>query len=207
MKRTHYTIIGWAVVAILSGLVFCINKTNGKPKNSLTITLPETGQIESYADFDDGYYHSGPKLSFRDNGDGTVTDLNTDLMWVSSGYADTNVEPPVLYQSEGPWRRYFWNQALLYCERLNLGGYSDWRLPNYKELISIVDLSRMEPCVNQEYFLGTRADFYWTSTSFSYLTSQAWYIYFNLGYVNHINKNNYFYVRPVRNCCSSPKSK
>ena len=160
--------------------------------------LPATGQRKSYAEYDDGYYRSGAELHFRDNSDGTITDLNTGLMWGKSGYAELDVEPPVPYESEGRWRRYFWNHALLYCERLHLAGYDDWRLPNYKELISILDLSRMEPCVNQEYFPGTRTDFYWTSTSFAYQTSQAWYVYFNLGYVNHINKNNYFYIRPVR---------
>jgi len=160
--------------------------------------LPATGQTESYAEYDDGYFRSGSELRFQDNSDGTITDLNTGLMWGKSGYAENDVDPPVAYQSEGRWRRYFWNQALLYCERLQLGSYDDWRLPDYKELTSILDLSRMEPCVDEEYFPGTRTDFYWTSTSFAYQTSQAWYVYFNLGYVNHINKNNYFYVRPVR---------
>jgi Protein of unknown function (DUF1566) len=192
-----------AVTGLILGIVIIIitfawKITSVKKELPAGNTLPATGQMESYAEYDDGYYRSGSELRFRDNGDGTITDLNTDLMWCKSGYAQNDVNPPVAYQSEGRWRRYFWNQALLYCDRLRLGGYDDWRLPNYKELTSILDLSRMEPCVDQEYFPGTRADFYWTSSTFIYLTSQAWYVYFNLGYVNHINKNNYFYVRPVR---------
>ncbi len=64
---------------------------------------------------------------FRDNGDGTVTDLATGLMWMKddSGYGME------------------WQDALSYCEDLTHAGYSDWRLPNAKELQSIVDYTRM----------------------------------------------------------------
>lgn len=196
MSRRVVTGLLLSVVIILIFFIWKINA--GRIELKSGNKLPATGQRESYSEYDDGYYLSGAELRFRANSDGTITDLNTDLMWGGSGYAEIDVEPSVSYQLEGRWRRYFWNQALLYCERLRLGGYDDWRLPNYKELTSILDLSRMEPCVDQEYFPGTRSDFYWTSSSFAYQTSQAWYVYFNLGYVNHINKNNYFYVRPVR---------
>ena len=196
MNKKAVTGLTLGIVIII--IFFAWKFTSVKMEIPAGNTLSATGQMESYAEYDDGYYHSGFELRFQDNGDGTITDLNTNLMWCKSGYAENDVDPPVAYQSEGRWRRYFWNQALLYCERLRLGGYDDWRLPNYKELTSILDLSRMEPCVDQKYFPGTRTDFYWTSSTFIYLTSQAWYVYFNVGYVNHINKNNYFYVRPVR---------
>ncbi len=180
-------------------LVFLFLKfPGGRCRPARAALLPATGQLESWAEFDDGYYRSGRKMRFRDNGDGTVTDLNTGLMWVKSGYAESEVTPAVPYQKDGPWRSYYWNHALIYCDRLETAGYSDWRLPNLKELVSILDLSRMDPCVDEKYFPATRADFYWTSTSFSFQTSQAWYVYFNLGYVNHLNKNNYLYIRPVR---------
>jgi hypothetical protein len=63
---------------------------------------------------------------FVDNGDGTVDDLATGLMWMQSD-SDTTMN---------------WEQALDYSENLVLAGYDDWRLPNAKELQSIVDYSR-----------------------------------------------------------------
>lgn len=66
------------------------------------------------------------KNNFVDNGDGTVTDLATNLMWQQ---ADSGVG-------------YNWRQALSYAEALDLAGYDDWRLPNAKELQSIVDYKR-----------------------------------------------------------------
>jgi len=60
---------------------------------------------------------------FSNNKDGTVSDLNSKLMW---SQADSG---------EG----LDWAGALKYCEDLKLAGYDDWRLPNIKELQSIVD--------------------------------------------------------------------
>ena len=66
------------------------------------------------------------KNSFTDNGDGTVTDRATGLMW----------------QKADSGKGVDWKQALAFAENLQLGGYSDWRLPNAKELHSIVDYTR-----------------------------------------------------------------
>ena len=64
--------------------------------------------------------------SFVDNGDGTVTDLATGLMWQKAD-SGTGMD---------------WEESLAYAEDLELAGYNDWRLPNAKELQSIVDYSR-----------------------------------------------------------------
>lgn len=63
---------------------------------------------------------------FIDNGDGTISDLATGLMW----------------QKSDDGERRDWEESLLYAENLELGGYDDWRLPNIKELQSIVDYTR-----------------------------------------------------------------
>lgn len=64
--------------------------------------------------------------NFVDNGDGTITDFSTGLMWMQedSGQAMT------------------WEEALLYAEKYDGAGYDDWKLPDAKELQSIVDYSR-----------------------------------------------------------------
>ncbi len=84
----------------------------------------------------DAHYLAGAPMSYRDNGDGTVSDLNTGLMW------------QMVPVKEG----FNWYDAKEYCESLELGGYDDWRMPTAKELYSISDFSRGWPYINTEYF-------------------------------------------------------
>ena len=66
--------------------------------------------------------------NFVDNNDQSVTDTATELMWQK-----TNGE-----QSSGDYQ-FTWEEGMNYCENLSLAGYDDWRLPDIKELQSIVD--------------------------------------------------------------------
>ena len=70
--------------------------------------------------------------NFVDNGDGTITDKATGLMWQQA--------------DDGTTRN--WENALSYAEDLTLAGHNDWRLPNAKELHSIVDYSRSPDATN-----------------------------------------------------------
>ncbi|MDC7233987.1 MAG: DUF1566 domain-containing protein [Spirochaetales bacterium] len=107
--------------------------------------------------------HQGILPSYTDNGDGTVTDDNTGLMW----------------QQTPPSEKMTYDQAIEYVENLELGGYDDWRLPTIKESFSLAnldgqlvaqDISQCVPYIDTDYF-----DFfydegrpytgsYWTST-------------------------------------------
>ena len=86
--------------------------------------------------------------NFIDNGDGTISDTSTGLMWQKATAPGT----------------YTWEQALTYCENLTLpaGGYSDWRLPNRNELQSIVDYSRYNPAIDTTFFPDTVDVYYVT---------------------------------------------
>lgn len=117
------------------------------------IPFPDTGQTKCY----DGSGHesncpseghhlygqdaqySGAQLSFHDNGDGTVTDNNTHLMWLK-GTVDYNGDGVVdsSYESED---RATLSQAIDYCHNLTINGFSGWRLPSPKEFVSIVDFN------------------------------------------------------------------
>jgi hypothetical protein len=107
-----------------------------------------------------------------DNNTGTVTDRRTGLMWQQ--------------QAAGP---HTWVDALTYCETLNLAGYEDWRLPNLRELQSIVDFNQHGPAAEQSYFpdISQYAD-YWSSTRLIDPTNdtpsnfRVWCISFNTGY-------------------------
>jgi len=83
-----------------------------------------------------------------DNNDGTVTDTRTNLMW-------QKISPP---------GKKTWEQALECCNNLNLGGHSDWRLPNLKELISLVLRERGNPAVDIPVFPMRYSEFHWSST-------------------------------------------
>lgn len=147
------------------------------------ITCPETG--EAFAGQDAQY--AGLQPSYTDNGDGTVTDNVTGLVWqqvpANSGLNNEEAEA--------------------YCESLVLGGYDDWRLPTVKELQSIVDYTRspsagdaanLGPAINTDFFditalaSGTTDydpdyGYFWTSTS-AYFGGDspeyyyAWYVAF-----------------------------
>ncbi|MBW8191930.1 DUF1566 domain-containing protein [Neiella marina] len=87
---------------------------------------------------------------FVDNHDGTVTDLATGLMWMK--------------QDSG--QALDWQQALDYAEDLMVAGYTDWKLPNIKELQSIVDYSGVYPAIDSSVFNTTDNDaYFWSSTS------------------------------------------
>ncbi len=133
--------------------------------------LVATGQVDCY-DLDgkkiaapkpgdklygqDGNYQAGLAMAYKDNGDGTVTDLNTGLMWEQTPEA-------------GPVT---WGQAEFYCTELTLGGYDDWRLPTLKELFSISDFSTGWPYINTLFFnlsgngMVEKDEQYWASEKY-----------------------------------------
>ncbi len=118
---------------------------------------------------------------FTDNGDGTVTDSNTGIMW---------------QQAEGGSMN--WEDAITYCEDISLAGYNDWRLPNIKELMSIMDESLYNN-IDTNYFPDAHASNYWSSTTCASDSSCAWSIHFQSGQVNfYYNKSENFYARCVR---------
>jgi len=66
--------------------------------------------------------------AYQNNGNGTVSDTSTGLMWQQDTARD----------GEGYYDRMNWEEALAYCEALVLGDHADWRLPTIKDLDSIV---------------------------------------------------------------------
>lgn len=123
---------------------------------------------------------------FTDNGDGTVTDNETLLMWQQE---DDNITKA-------------WENAISYCEDLSLVSHADWRLPNRNELQSIVDYRKIypDPAINPTYFPNTNSSNYWSSSSSWSGTGYAWSVDFfgGRGSVQGNGKTNSYYVRCVR---------
>ena len=123
-----------------------------------------------------------PAVNFTDNGDGTVTDKVTGLMW----------------QEQDDGKKMTWREAKEYAEGLSLGGYTDWRLPTIKELQSIIDYTKKEPSIDTTFFPSTKASFYWSSATVAGYPSFAWGVDFGDGGVGGYVKTVYNYVRCVR---------
>jgi hypothetical protein len=126
---------------------------------------------------------AGNLQSYTDNGDGTVTDDVTRLIW----------------QQLTPAGDYDQMEAATYCAGLTLGGSSDWRLPEVIELVSIVDTGTYNPSIDSTMFPGTPAvGFYWSSTGYAGDPTNMWGVYFNNGYSDYNDASLKYSVRCVR---------
>ncbi len=158
-------------------------------------TLPDTGQTTCYDASgnaiacpvpgqplaQDGTYNFLP-LSYTDNGNGTITDNNTGLIWQR--------------QDDGTLRT--WDQAIAYCTGLNLGSLSGWRLPNRLELTGIVNYGPPSPGpAIHTAFTGTKSSYYWSATPWAINPVLAWEVYFDDGEVLPADKGLARYVRCV----------
>jgi len=108
----------------------------GMTQSVLAVVIPDSGQLRCYNDevtiacpaYGEPFYgqdaqYTGATHSYLDNGDGTVSDLNTGLMW-SKGLDGHKVTP---------------KEGAEIARKMTLGGYNDWRVPNIKELYSLID--------------------------------------------------------------------
>jgi len=106
-----------------TGQSFCYSDT-------VSIPCPEAGS----AYFGQDAQYAGSQPSYADNGDGTITDLNTNLMW-----------------AKDPGSKLTYDEAVAGAASFNLAGYNDWRMPTVKELYSLVLFSGYNPggCASQ----------------------------------------------------------
>ncbi len=157
------------------------------------LLISKTGQTASYRAGDDGDHQTGiawlnPR--FSDNGDGTVTDNATGLMWVKAPHA-----------LAGNGGIKLWDDAVDFCNGLIFAGHSDWRLPNVRELQSLIDYGKSNPALPSGHpFSGVQSSPYWSSTSNAGYTSGAWYVGLDFGHINGPTKaSTSYHVFPVRN--------
>ena len=128
---------------------------NGEVAASYTVTpgksvrtmahLPDTGQTRHFADGDDSDHPMHP-LAYTVNGDGTVTDRVTGLLWQQTDGGEMT-----------------WEHARDYCASLNLAGKSGWRLPSNQELFSILDHNNGKPAIDTHTFTRSEAEYWWSS--------------------------------------------
>ena len=113
-------------------------------------------------------------------------DNRTGLMWATDGSLSGKV--------------YGFNAALAWVTNLNTtvyAGYSDWRLPNYKESLSIIDYQVYDPCTDPTKFRNTYLDWYWTSTQWA-KGGKIYFVKMDRGWSAVYATTDWGYIRPVR---------
>jgi hypothetical protein len=122
--------------------------------------------------------------------DGTIHDKDNKYSW----YDPTDPYPGT--QGDGTDTKDFLDAL----NSARFGGYSDWRLPTIKELVSIVNhgIPFPGPTIDTGYFPNTASDYYWASTTYANHTHRAWGVPFNYGYGPSYSKPSSYYVRAVR---------
>ena len=132
-----------------------------------------------------GHEVTGALQRWRDNGDGTVTDLQAKLMWTKNANCLNATE-----ELQG---------AKNYCDGLTLAGHSDWRLPTIWELYALVDRRQSNPALPAGHpFTGVQAR-YWSQTAFvGNMPSGAWLLRLSDGAVDYAEVSENYYVWPMR---------
>jgi len=200
-------VLSWSMVWAEDGFYVIV----GKKKNYAPAA--KTGQTKTNGTGDDGDLHMGvswPEPRFIDNGDGSVTDELTGLIWLKNANC--------------PNGRKLWSDALTFANSLYDGWTGDgsggdcrlsdgssagaWRLPNVRELSSLLHYGAYQPAVPNtagtgkwtegDPFTGLQSSYYWSSTTDAYGPVGAWGVDMGYGDVSYGDKDDNYYVWPVR---------
>ena len=136
---------------------------------------------------------STPINRFTENGDGTVTDKVTRLVWkrCSEGLEGVSCE-------KGEALTFTWQEALKVAAESRFDGKNNWRLPDIKELNSIIERQCTMPAINEIVFPATPTMSFWSSTPYNGNPAYAWNVYFPYGISDGNSKKYRFFVRLVR---------
>jgi len=196
MKRTIL------IVILALGLVLCWSMAYAEDaffvivgKKQHYAPVQKTGQTTSYSGGDDGDLEKGvswPDPRFIDNGDGTVTDNLTGLIWLKMATCI----------GEKNWTEAKTSVGLLQEGSCGLSDGScagDWRMPNVRELHSLIDFGSFNPALPSGHpFSIVQLDGYWSSTTYESNIDSSWLIDIRYGDVCVYSKGTVFYVWPVR---------
>jgi hypothetical protein len=139
---------------------------------------------------------TAPSMRYQQNKDGTVVDTETGLMWRTclegvTGAACGEGEPLALT----------WAEALLYVPQFNnqggFAGYTDWRLPNIRELSTLIELQCVNPAINLTVFPNAAADV-WSSSPAPFHTHYSWNVNFKIGAFAYGQRDKAKAIRLVR---------
>ena len=209
-EAAHWAVESWALalgfITVPQPMVKTATRAKPLPVGPKTVPLVSPPQINQVLMAD----------RYRDNSDGTVTDVTTGLQWMRFALGQEWKGGTCVGQA----KTYTWNDAMKAAVELNhKGGYSgrgDWRLPTKDELLSLVycssgipktwnDTGRPcegnfdKPTIHQQAFPNTPSSGFWSASAYAGNSSSAWYVYFGYGYADYYFYKSYaFQVRLVR---------
>jgi hypothetical protein len=153
--------------------------------------VPVEGQAAQTCN--DAIVASAPDSRYRENGDGTVTDLSTGLIWKQCAEGLSGADC-----TTGSPSTFTWQAALQHAEDAVFAGSSLWRLPNKNELASLVERRCVNPAINATPLPNTPSSWFWSSSPYAYYLGDAWLVSFGHGFVSGYGKSYQAYVRLVR---------
>ncbi len=177
MKYAPATLISWSL--LITGL--CLATNSVAHNKVVVIPLFEDSEEASFTPFAP-ITSNDPTDSDYDISALTVFDKTTKLTW--QRIFDTT--------------RLDWNTAWNYCRTLDINGQTNWRLPEFQELQSLISYGISQPAINGVAFPATPSSNFWTSTTSSYFPDAAIRVSFFTGIVLDTDKENENYVRCVR---------
>ncbi len=203
------TVYGAVAEVPRTGQDTCYDEQNGS-----VISCPGSGQ--------DGALVAGiaiPSPRFTDNGDNTVTDVLTELIWLKNPICMQTHYPEFDNDDTAGDGKVNWQHALDFITGINAStypdcgaGFTDWRLPNVRELESLMNLQYSQPALsntagdarwtaNDPFSNGFSNELYWTgSTAADYKPHFAWAVSLWEGFITHASykDSSYFDIWPVR---------
>ena len=186
-KNGNNVTIGFSITSTFVGKTGQIKVTGFTPKFGFPKTGADPTHYAGYTPVSGedmgtiGTPASGGLPHYQDNGDGTITDNATGLMWVQNPCLCTDENgAPWVYMGGGEPLESTWAEAITRCEGLVYAGYDDWRLPNINELMSIVEYGKRTPAVDPIFRLDLNKP-YWSSTTSAQNAGYAYIVFFNFG--------------------------
>ena len=216
------TCAGWAVQAVAQtaisadggiestavGFIFPDGTVQATAATAGSAPVEDTGQTQCFREDgflractgtgEDGEFQAGvawPTPRFTDNGDGTVTDNLTGLIWLKEANCPAGTKT---WQEALDWVVLL-NFTSIACTDYAAQTHSDWRLPNIKELLSLVDYGTSDPALPTGHpFMDVQSSFYWSSSSNVANPPGAWGVGMGGGDGGNVGKTITLYVWPVR---------
>jgi len=172
-----------------------------------TLCYDEAGAVIACAGSgQDGTALKGATRSFTDNGNGTITDNKTGLMWEKLSNDGTVHDEDKAYT----WLTAVTSKIATLNSGGGFAGHTDWRVPNVSELLTLVSYGAVNTATYSAFKTAcpasctvltcscTQQADYWSSTTYGYVTWYAWIVYFGGGTTDGANKTGLHYVRAVR---------
>lgn len=136
------------------------------------------------------HLNAGDRFSKLDEYGTAVIDKSA--IWSAIEDKDSNLIWQIKNTTEAQ-NKLSWENAVAYCENLQLMGTGEWRLPNTNELKSLMDYTQSNPIVNSTYFpFISEINYLWASTSYN--ANEAWNLNVRTGLVYYNQKDNTFGV-------------